>query len=44
VWPCFAKVNEHPAGEDFTLEAILNFLAFYAFSELTFGTPFVDKT
>jgi hypothetical protein len=44
VWPCFAKVNEHPAGEDFTLETILNFLAFYAFSELAFGTPFVDKT
>jgi hypothetical protein len=44
VWPCFTKVNEHLAGEDFTLKAILNFLAFYAFSKLTFGTPFVDKT
>jgi hypothetical protein len=44
VWSCFAKVNEHLAGEGFTLEAILDFLAFCALSEFTFGTPFVDKT
>jgi hypothetical protein len=44
VWSCFAEVNEHLAGEGFTLEAILDFLVFYAFSELTLRTPFIDKT
>jgi len=41
---CLAKVNEHLAREAFAFEAIFDFPAFYAFSELTFRAPFVHKT
>ena len=41
---CLAKLYKHIAWKIFTIETILNSLAFYTFPEFAFRTPFVDET
>ena len=43
MWSCLAKLHKRLAWKVFAVETVLDSLAFCAFLELAFRTPFVDE-